>query len=92
MFNKYFKDHKKVQTIGKRTLEYARARWHEQQLELFPVREDYESDFAYECAVDEWYRDIGDSEFVYHVNGQHKVYNRDGKLMFVLEPWSEVDS
>ena len=90
MANRYFEDHKKVQTIGKRTLAYARDRWHEQQEELFPKRDDYDSDFAYECAVDEWYRYSGDSEFVYHVNGHHMVYSQDGRLMFVLEPWSEI--
>lgn len=92
MFNnkKYYKDHWKVQTIGKRVLAYARERWHEQQNELYPVRSDYESEFAYDCAVQNWERNYGDSEFVPFVNGTHKVYDKDGRIRFVLEPWFEI--
>lgn len=90
MLNKYYKDHWKVQTIGSRTLAYARARWHEQQEELYPIRSDYESELAYDCAVEDWERNIGDSEFVRFVGGTHKVYDKTGKVQFVLEPWSEV--
>lgn len=86
--NKYYKDHWKVQTIGQRTLEYARKLWHEQADRNYPVREDYDTDFAWECAVDEWSREW-DTEFVRFVGGVHLVYNNEGKLLFVLNPWSE---
>ena len=88
MLNRKYKDHQKVQTIGRRTLEYARNLWHKNADECFPKKEDYETYFAWECAVDQWYRDW-DSEFVPFVNGKHLVFNDKGRLQFVLEPWSE---
>lgn len=87
--NRYFEDHKKVQTIGTRTLEYARNAWHKQAEESYPNRDDYDTDFAWECAIDDWNREW-DTEFVRFVGGVHLVYNKMGSVQFVLEPWSEM--